>query len=678
MGLLVRLAGVGLLLGAAIPIFGDYKNHVEEERIRRHTQYAGKSCTAAGVCHVRSFGAPRSERIAALKQSGAASGSAAAAAAAPFDVLVLGGGATGTSVALDAVTRPVTDGSGGDRPLKVALVERSDFAGCTSSCSTKLLHGGVRYLEMAVFNLDIGMLELVREAMTERDHVLKAAPHLARTLDIVVPATSWWHIPWFAAGLVAYDMLSHGHFIGSTSVIGSKTLAEKFPFLRKEGMYGGVVYKDGQMNDARLCLAIAMSAADHGAVVVNKVEVLDLIKDDGGNVVGAIVVDLEADPEGKNPFPLRANAVVNATGPYADSLRKMESDRALPIMVPSLGGHLTISAGYTQGGMGLLVPKTDDGRVLFMLPFLGRTIVGTTDEELPLKTLQALPGQAADFIRYEGSKFVAPEHRLTEGKTLSTWCGYRPLVRLPEGRAYPYLTEAEHAAGLTKPASKCNKKSSASLSRSHYICVGPGKMVTIVGGKWTTCRSMAEDTMDAVSAMRFTPARDLTAQSKTVQHTLDDTGKTGSTVVVGTSQTLGLELAGAQFYHDGLVGELQAAYPQLLKESAEHLVHSYGTRSFDVAGLGIELEDGLVPIVENFPYIHAEVDYSVKAEAALSAVDVLARRTRLAFLDEAAARKASVFVISRMTELSGWDPTRVAKEQALVEATLAVFTEKRV
>ena len=589
--------------------------------------------------HLRSLSTPRETILERLRNSPCS----------PFDVLVIGAGATGAGVALDAVTRRVYDASGAqlNKPLKVALVDRDDVSSGTSSRSTKLLHGGVRYLEQAVFGLDPGKLALVTEALRERGYLLRVAPHLSRELPILVPAYKWWEIPFYFSGLALYDIISGKESLGMSTILSASSVLQVFPQVNRDGLKGGIVYYDGQHDDARMNLSIAMSAADHGATVATRLAVQSLIKDDTGKVIGANCVDVDGDPQGKAPFPVYAKCIVNATGPFCDGIRLMEDANAEKIIVPSLGGHLVLPGAYSPQGMGLLVPKTSDGRVLFLLPWLGRTVVGTTDNQSDVVDLPALPGEGADFIMLEAKRYLSDEMDVANDKILSTWAGVRPLVRLPGG----------------------GDKSTAQLSRSHSVLVGAGGVVTIAGGKWTTYRSMAQDTVDHCIAVNdgLSPTAALKASSSVVKKHLKAAGGNGaSKKVVGESRTLSIPLAGGEGWHKGLPFVLRSRFC-LDEDVAVHLSSTYGTRAFDVVDMITNESDGdkagMERMSPHFPYLMGEVTYAVRAEGALSAVDVLGRRTRLAFLDHGAAVASAEPVIQRMKKLLGWSSDRVARER---------------
>jgi len=330
-----------------------------------------------------------------------------------FDLLIIGGGATGTGIALDAVTRG----------LKVALVERDDFSSGTSSKSTKLVHGGVRYLEKAVWNLDYSQLELVMEALHERKTFLNVAPHLAHSLPILLPLQHWWQAPYFFAGTFAYDMLAGSQGLERSYILTkSKTLAQ-FPLLRRDSLIGGIVYYDGQQNDARMNISLASTAALYGATVLNYVEVTGLEKDSHGKITGARMRDtLASSSEDACDFTVRAKGVINATGPYADAIEHMDDPSRKPMVAPSSGAHIILPKSLCSTNMGML-KASSDGRVIFILPWEGQTLAGTTDSECAIERNPRAKIEEVDFILDEVSKLLSPESVLKRSDVLAAWSG---------------------------------------------------------------------------------------------------------------------------------------------------------------------------------------------------------------------------------------------------------------
>ncbi len=508
-----------------------------------------------------------------------------------FDILVVGGGATGSGIALDAASRG----------LKVALVERFDLSQGTSSRSTKLVHGGVRYLEQAVKHADRGQFHLVREALRERSVLLANAPHLSRPLPLLTPIYTALELPYYFTGLKLYDMLAGRANIGASRLLTPGEAKRRFPMLKRARLKGAVEYHDGQFDDARMNVELALTAAAHGAVVVNYAEVEELVRD-GDRLAGAVVRDRAPLGDGTS-IELSAKVVINATGPYADTLRLLDDPQATPLLSVSSGTHLVLPARFSPADTGLLIPKTEDGRVLFLLPWLGHTLVGTTDN--PAQVSDEPRPAAADIeymLRHVRAYFDLP---VSEADVLSSWTGLRPLVG------------HEKAAGDSRGGVK-EPTGTARLSRDHTIVTSESGMITITGGKWTTYRKMAEDAVDLAVER--------------------------GALAAGPCLTHKLPLVGAVGFEPGGAAALRQEFG-LDADVAEHLHQSYGGRAREVArlataGLGGRLAPG-------HPFIEAEVVHARDSELALSAEDVLARRTRLAFLDSRAAESAT----ARVSEL---------------------------
>jgi len=372
-----------------------------------------------------------------------------------YDVAVIGGGATGLGVALDAAARG----------WSVLLLEAHDFAKGTSSRATKLVHGGVRYLAQ-------GNVGLVREALHERTVVLRNAPHLAQPLPFVLPAYHYWELPFYGTGLKMYDALAGRDGLGGTEFLGRRETLARLPTARSDGLKGGIQYWDGQFDDARLALALARTAAARGALVLNYCEVTAL-RHEQGRVAGLACRDQETGQD----YEVRARCVINAAGVWVDRLRQQDGAATgrpvRPMVAPSQGVHVVVDRDFLPGDHALMVPRTADGRVLFGVPWLGKLILGTTDT--PRRDLDLEPRpfrEELEFILREAGRYLvrAPRHE----DIRSMWVGLRPLVR-PQG------ADGENTKGL---------------SREHTVLVSRSGLVTVTGGKWTTYRAMAEDVLN--------------------------------------------------------------------------------------------------------------------------------------------------------------------------------------
>ncbi|XP_056884395.1 glycerol-3-phosphate dehydrogenase, mitochondrial isoform X1 [Takifugu flavidus] len=522
-----------------------------------------------------------------------------------FDVLVVGGGATGVGCALDAVTRN----------LKTALVERSDFSSGTSSRSTKLIHGGVRYLQKAIMQLDYEQYKMVKEALLERANLLEIAPHLSAPLPIMLPVYKWWQLPYYWAGIKMYDVVAGIHCLKSSYVLSKSKALELFPMLKKDKLVGAIVYYDGQHNDARMNLAIGLTAARYGAAVANYTEVVHLLKSTDPQtgkqkVCGAHCRDVITGKE----FDVKAKCVINATGPFTDSLRKMDNQESQNICQPSAGVHIVIPGYYSPDNMGLLDPATSDGRVIFFLPWENMTIAGTTDTPTSV-TAHPIPGEDdINFILREVRNYLSADVEVRRGDVLAAWSGIRPLVTDP------------------------NSKDTQSICRNHVVSISDSGLVTIAGGKWTTYRSMAEETLDAAVERLALSA--------------------------GPCKTVGLMLDGAKGWTPTFYIRLVQDYG-LEKEVAQHLASTYGAKAYDVAKIA-QVTGQRWPIVgkrlvSEFPYIEAEVLYAIK-EYACTAIDIIARRTRLGFLNVQAADEALPRIVEIMGKELDWSQEKRTAE----------------
>ncbi|KAJ2901273.1 Glycerol-3-phosphate dehydrogenase mitochondrial [Zalerion maritima] len=545
-----------------------------------------------------------------------------------YDILVIGGGATGTGVALDAASRG----------LRVALVERDDFSSGTSSKSTKLVHGGVRYLEQAFWNRDYAQFQLVMEALRERTYFLRTAPHLTNWLPIMIPLDKWWKAPYYWCGTKAYDFLARGEGIESSYFLSRSKALENFPQLKRDSVIGALVYYDGAHNDSRMNVSLAVTAALYGATMANYVEVTDLVKDEQGAMRGVKVRDRVPLRDGKKPpeFDVRAKCVINCTGPFADELRKKDNPNAKRLVGAASGVHIILPGYYSPSDMGLIDPKTPDGRVCFFLPWQGNTVVGTTDRDDEVVRDPIPADQDIDWILKTVRKHIAPDIELRRGDILSAWCGLRPLVYNP------------------------NKPGTSDLLRTHFIETSDSGLVSLVGGKWTTYRQMAEDCVDTAIHHFGLETRRVDADGIRVS-SLPSVDSEEMKPLDGSCQTHMVRLVGAHGFSQNLFINIIQHFG-LETDVAKHLTESYGDRAWAVAALCKPTQarfpargERLAPL---YPFVDGEVRYSCRHEMAQTAVDVVARRTRLAFLNSSAALESLPRVIDLMAEELGWDSKR--------------------
>eukprot|EP01116_Phalansterium_solitarium_P020350 TRINITY_DN5984_c0_g1_i1.p1 TRINITY_DN5984_c0_g1~~TRINITY_DN5984_c0_g1_i1.p1 ORF type:complete len:564 (-),score=164.47 TRINITY_DN5984_c0_g1_i1:96-1787(-) len=502
------------------------------------------------------------------------------------------------------------------------LVERYDFASGTSSRSTKLIHGGVRYLENFVKKMDWSQLVLVFEALHERKTFMDNAPNLTHALAIMTPIYRLWEGPYYWIGLKAYDLLSGTKSIYGTKWVSAKETARNFPMIARQGLVGSGVYYDGQMEDARVNLSLALTASQHGAHVANYVEVVNLLKDPtGGRVRGATVRDTASG----RTWDINAKVVVNATGAFADAVRHLDDPEAPNMIAPSSGGHVVLPDYYSPNSMGLVVPKTSDGRVLFLLPWEGQTVAGTTDTPTELSATPAATEKEIDFILDTLERFLSVAVRREDVK--AAWSGIRPLAKDVKAR------------------------DTASISRDHVIDVSDNQLVTIAGGKWTTYRRMALEAVDtAIRVGGLKPA------SPCITDNVRLIGGENWDPAIYTILTQEYKRKKQSMRNP----EKKKPLLPITTEIAEHLSHNYGTRAFRVAQLA---QDGYGNrLASGYPYLEAEVIFACQEEYARTPIDVLARRTRLAFLDYDATIAALPRVVDLMARQLNWDEDQKADE----------------
>ncbi|KAJ7562277.1 hypothetical protein O6H91_03G062200 [Diphasiastrum complanatum] len=470
--------------------------------------------------------------------------------------------------------------------------------------------------------------------------MIQNAPHLCHALATMTPCYRWWEIPYYWSGLKLYDFVAGRQMLHFSRFHTAKQSLEFFPTLAKKGsdgktLKGTVVYYDGQMNDSRVCVSLACTAALVGASILNHAEAIALQKDASTNRVKTVRV---RDNLSGKEFDVHTKVVVNAGGAFSDGVRKLANSSAQPVIAPSSGVHIVLPDYYSPEMMGLIVPKTKDGRVVFMLPWLGRTVAGTTDSNTKLTMLPEPHEDEIQFILDAISDYLCVKVRRSD--VLSAWSGIRPLASDPSA------------------------KDTASISRDHVVFVASDGMVTVAGGKWTTYRSMAEDAVD--KAIEF-----------------------GGLAPANRCMTENLRLVGADGWDPSFFTILAQQYTRMKSTyggkvilelmdtaAAKHLAHSYGNRALQVAtiaqneGLGKRLAHG-------YPYLEAEVAYCARQEYCESVVDFIARRSRLAFLDTSAARRAVPRVIDILAQERKWDATKKKDELATAIQFLETFKSSK-
>ncbi|HKF47849.1 MAG TPA: glycerol-3-phosphate dehydrogenase/oxidase [Terracidiphilus sp.] len=502
----------------------------------------------------------------------------------PWDMVVIGGGATGAGIAVDAASRGYS----------TLLLEREDFGKGTSSRSTKLVHGGVRYLEQ-------GNVSLVMEALKERGILLANAPHLVHDLPFIVPNYSWWETPFYGIGLKVYDLLAGKYGFGRSRILSLEETLEKLPTIRQDGLRGGVIYHDGQFDDARLLISLIATAAEQGAVVLNYAPVIELTHDNEGFVNGVAGMDRETGER----FTARAKVVINATGIFADEIRRMAEPAAPAMLAPSQGIHLVFESGFLRGDTAIMVPHTSDGRVLFAIPWHNHTLVGTTDTPIDGPSYEPVPfEQEIEFILDTAGQYLSRPPQRED--ILSAFAGIRPLVK---------------AAGS-------DSGKTSSLSRDHSIDIGSTGLITIVGGKWTTYRHMAEDAVNHAATLgRLEDAPCMT-------RTLRIHGYAGSDTSHDEADTLAV----------------------------------YGSDAPKIRELAMSNSEWAARLDAELPYLGAEIVWAAREEMARSLDDVLARRTRALLLNARAAMRMAPTAARFLAQELG-------KDQAWADAQVETFLQ---
>lgn len=478
-----------------------------------------------------------------------------------WDIIVIGGGATGLGVAVEAASR-------GYRTL---LLEQHDFAKATSSRSTKLIHGGVRYLRQ-------GNISLVIEALQERGRLIKNAPHLVHHQSFIVPVYDWWSGPFYGIGLKVYDLMAGKLGLGPSHILSRSETLERIPTLETKDLRGGIIYYDGQFDDARLAINLAQTAAEQGAVLINYFPVIKLLKKHQ-LIQGVIGMDAETGRE----YECHARVVINATGIFTDHILQMDQPDSRKFLTLSQGAHLIVDRDFLPGDSAIMVPQTDDGRVLFAVPWHQKVVVGTTDTPVEKPTLEPqVFDQEVDFILNHAARYLSKDP--TREDILSFFAGIRPLVNLE------------------------NSTQTAAISRDHFLWVSESGLVTITGGKWTTYRKMAEDTINQAAIVGGLEERASVTENLKIHGWLENHDVSDPLSYYGA--------------------DLSPIREMIRKDpNSGELLHS------------------------QLPYPMAVVEWSMKQEMARTIEDVLARRTRALLLDAKASLDAAPKVARVMAQV---------------------------
>ena len=477
-----------------------------------------------------------------------------------WDVIIIGGGASGLGIAVDSA----------NRGHKTLLLEKYDFAKGTSSRSTKLVHGGVRYLQN-------GDISLVIEALRERGIMRKNAPHLVRDLSFVIPSYDWWSSPFYGIGLKVYDMMAGKLGLGASTILSKEETLQYLPNVKEDGLRGGVIYHDGQFDDARMAISLALTADKEGATLLNYFEVTGLEKENNNMLSGVHV----ADKINGSSHLIKGKVIINATGVFSDEVMRMDNPDAKQMIRPSQGVHLVIDKSFLQGDHAIMVPHTTDGRVLFAVPWNGQVVVGTTDTPIDNALEEPIPlEEEINFILENASTYMT--RKPTRKDVKSIFAGLRPLA-----------------------ANEDKKESTKEVSRHHKIIVSTNGLVSVLGGKWTTYRKMAEDTVNTIQMVGGLPDRKCNTES--------------------------LAIFGNDFNTD-----------------FNNPYHFYGTESDKV--YAIDSKKGNNSLSNKIFISKNQVIWAIRDEMAVTLEDILARRTRCLFLDAYETEKISLKVVKIMSK----------------------------
>ncbi len=496
-----------------------------------------------------------------------------------YDAIIVGAGATGCGIALDFASRG----------YKTLILEQNDFCESTSSRSTKLVHGGVRYLEAAVKKLDNAQYTLVKEALQERYRLLKNAPHLSSRLTLITPVYKWWELPYMFIGLSLYDFISGKKGLGRSKIVSRKKVLQDFPHIKKEGLVGAVEYYDGSFNDARLAVSLLKTAQDYGCECKNHHKVEGFLYEDG-KICGVKVYNKIEDKK----LEFSAPCIINATGIFSDETTKLDNKDAKKRLELSSGIHIVLDKKYLPNNKGLMIPKTKDGRVLFILPWMDKCLVGTTDESTSLSEHPEVSDKDIEYILEHLKIYFDMD--IDKSEILSSWSGIRPLVA-------------------------ANSDDTASLVRDHTIFSSASGLISIVGGKWTTYRKMAQDLVDTAIKQCGLAKKDCITKD--------------------------LKIYGSQNYKKTSTDDALMQY----------LYSMYGDKAEDVANT-CEKE------ILHKDYMHskAELLYCIREEFVKKPLDFLVRRSSLALIDT----KASLEVLDRVVDIMK-DELKWSEEKAKQE-----------
>jgi len=516
-----------------------------------------------------------------------------------YDVVIIGGGAVGSGIALDASLRG----------YKTLLLEKNDFASGTSCKSTKLIHGGVRYLEKAVTKMDSSQYHLVKEALEERSYFINNAPHLSKPITLLTPIYKWFEIPYIYCGLYLYDFISGNKSIGESSFVFKDTILSSHPFIKDNNLYGGVKYYDGSFNDARMVIALLQTAQSLGCVVKNYHEVKSFSYENS-KLSGINIVDINTLKNHK----INGSCIINATGTYVDNIRRLDDNSASEILNKSSGIHLVVDKKFLNIQEGILIPKTSDNRVIFILPWQDSCLIGTTDNPEESTTNNAVTNEEISYLLEETNNYF--DTKIQTSDILSSWKGYRPLI-------------------------KDNSDCTSNIVREHHIYKSDSNLITIAGGKWTTYRKMSQDVLDFI---------------------VND----GLLSFKKKSETKDYKVIGSQ-------NKIEQTSNEFSYEKYKMLINLYGDQTLEVLKIAKE-EDANTEINRKFLYIKAQIIYSIRNEFVVYPLDFLARRTPMLLLDKTEALKSLEYVTQVMAQLLCWDEKKY--EAVLHESQKIIETNR--
>ncbi len=486
-----------------------------------------------------------------------------------YDLIIIGGGATGSGIALDATLRG----------LNCLVLEQNDFSQGTSSRSTKLVHGGVRYLEAAIKNFDLAQFKLVKEGLKERYRLLDNASFLAKPMSLITPLYKYYEIPYIYIGLSIYDFISGKKTLGRSSILSKKNIIKNFPYVKKEGLKGGVKYYDGTFNDSRMVISLLQTAKEVGCDIFNYKKVTGFLYNN--NIINGVKVE---DKFTNKIIEISSKYVINATGVFGDNIRKMDDKTAREILKTSSGLHIIIDKKFLPNDSGVMIPKTQDGRVLFILPYRGKCLVGTTDENATVSEKPEVEEKDIDYILMHLTIYF--DINISKKDILSSWVGLRPLV-----------------IGNTSENTK-------EIVREHFVEVSRSNLISIVGGKWTTYRKMAEDTLDTL-----------------IQH--------NQQLSLKKCKTKKYKLIGNQL--DTKEFKIKLDNLNLEEDLKTYLLETYGDQIIKVSSYIEKI--GYHKLHPNYLISTAEVYYCIDHEFVQTANDFLIRRINLGLIDNQASKQ---------------------------------------